>query len=172
MTPAFFVAIDPGLAKTGGSGWAYFGSGALLDAGVLRNAKAWASLGARIRGQETLLHEVLSKRCDVNTLVVAEWMVQIYHGKGRSVPPQDLINLNALTGKLGDYYVTPTEWKGKVARDLEQSRTRCTLSPVERNIVDASCGNLPKSVHKEVLSAVGIGLSVARRAHKKCGWPE
>lgn len=166
MTP--FVAVDPGLSKVGGSGWAYFVDGVLQAAGVLRNHKEWRELGQRIRGQYALLMSILDT-LDPQTRVVSEWMLQ---RGGSKIPPQDLIDLNALTGKLGDYYVTPTEWKMAIPRDVEISRTRCTLTPNELKVMDGACEKLPKSIHKEVSSAVGIGLSVAGRAHRKCGWPE
>lgn len=166
----FFVAVDPGLAKVGGSGWAYFQRRVLVAAGVLRNHRTWVELGTRVRGQDALLEAVLLT-CHPNTLVVSEWMTQRYGSWAKKIPPQDLIDLNALTGKLGDYYVTPTQWKMAIPREVEISRTRCALTPAETKVMDEACEKLPKSIHKEVSSAVGIGLSVSGRAHRKCGWP-
>jgi hypothetical protein len=165
MRPSSFYAVDPGLAKVGGSGWALFVHERLLAAGVLRNHKSWLTMGQRIRGQGDLFREVRMS-CGLYP-VVAEHMIQIY-----KVPAQDLIDLQTLAGFLGNAWVKPSAWKGGVKRDVEQTRSRCVLSPEEKIVVDEACSKLPKSIHKEVTSAVGIGLSVAGRAHKKCGWPE
>jgi hypothetical protein len=165
--PAQFVSVDPGLAKVGGSGWALWQDGRLVDADVLRNRKEWLTVPQRVAGQKLML--LLA--CGFPHQVVCESMVQRYGRGAGKVPPQDLIDLNLLAGHLGDVWVTPGEWKGSVPRDVEQVRSRAALDEAERAIVEEACVKLPKSVHKEVWSAVGIGLSVAGRAHKRCGWP-
>lgn len=165
-----FFAIDPGLAARGGSGWAYFAApGRLLFCGVLRNEKTWVELGARIRGQSELL-DAIRDDIDSEAPVVCEWMQARYGNAKGDV--QDLVNLNALSGHLGDYWVTATQWVGGVPAAVAQSRTRVALTPEERDVMAAACANTIKGMHKEIWSAVGIGLSVAGRCHRKCGWPE
>jgi hypothetical protein len=166
MTPPSFISIDPGLAKTGGSGWAGFVNSKLTLAGVVRNRKEWVTIPQRVRGQ---FDEFAYLAGDTPT--VCESMVQRYGAGAGKIPPQDLIDLNLLAGALGDCWVSPTEWKGGVPREMEQARTKFHLTPEELAVVEAALKGLPKGVHKEVWSAVGIGLSVAKRAHKKVGWP-
>lgn len=166
MTPSEFISIDPGLAKVGGSGWARLSHGRLVSTGVVRNRKEWITINARVCGQFGEFAYLAGE-----TPTVCEQMVQRYGPGAGKIPPQDLIDLNLLAGALGDCWVTPTQWKGGVARELEQARTLSVLSTEEKAIVTAACKPLPKGVHKEILSAVGIGLSVAGRAHRRCGWP-
>lgn len=164
--PLEFVAIDPGLAKVGGSGWAKFGAGRLVACGVVRNHKTWLTVPQRVRGQFTEFAYIAGV---VQT--VCESMVQRYGPMAAKVPPQDLIDLNLLAGHLGDCWVTPTVWKGGVKQSIEQARTLHALTPEERVIFDAAIAATTKGTQKEIYSAVGIGLSVAKRAHRKCGWP-
>lgn len=170
MTPVAFFAIDPGLAKVGGSGWSYFVDGGVRAAGVLRNLKAWPELGQRLRGQRALF-DAVRRHYDLDAPVVSEWMTKRYGPAARKMDVQDLIDLNALSGHLGTAWVTPTEWKGGVPRKVEISRSMMVLSASEKKIVETVLATLPKGVHKEVTSSIGIGLSVAGRAHKKVGWP-
>lgn len=166
MTPSEYIAIDPGLAKVGGSGWAKFVGGRLTAAGVVRNRPEWKTIPQRVRGQFEEFAYIAG-----DTPTVCESMVQRYGAGAARIPPQDLIDLNLLAGALGDCWLTPTEWKGGVKREMEQARTLSVLTAEEKALVEAVCAKLPKGVRKEVLSAVGIGLSVAKRAHRRCGWP-
>lgn len=166
--PEDFASVDPGLAKVGGSGWALWHELCLVDVGVLRNQKEWLTVPQRVAGQKAML---LSEVGCIGIEVVCESMVQRYGRGAGKVPPQDLIDLNLLAGHLGDVWVTPGQWKGSVPRDVEQARSKLALDADELTIVEEACAKLPKGVHKEVWSAVGIGLSVAGRAHRRCGWP-
>ncbi len=172
MTPDRFLAVDPGLAKTGGSGYAAFSRVGdvhrLVRAGVVRNHKTWGTLGSRIRGQRAAL---LTHAAYADGNVVSEWMTKRYGPLAKKVDVQDLIDLNALTGALGNFYVTPGEWKGGIPRPTEIQRSLLVLDAQELGIYEAAISKLPKGCHKEVSSAIGIGLSVAQRAHKKVGWP-
>lgn len=87
--------------------------------------------------------------------------------KGVYIDPQDLINVSLVAGRLATRWVAPSVWKGSVPRDVEQDHTRSALTPEELALVEAV---LPESLRKEAYSAVGIGLSILKRAHQKCGW--
>lgn len=164
--PLEFIAIDPGLAKVGGSGWAKFRCGRLVAAGVVQNHKTWLTVPQRVRGQFTEFSYIAGA-----VLTVCESMVQRYGPMAAKVPPQDLIDLNLLAGALGDCWVSATEWKGGVKREIEQARTLHALSPEERAVFDEAIAATTKGTQKEIYSAVGIGLSVAKRAHRRCGFP-
>lgn len=172
-SPQSFYAVDPGLAAKGGSGWAFFQDNELAAVGLLRNRPEWKMMGQRVRGQVALFREAKVRLYEsglflsVLAPVVAESMVQIYR-----VPAQDLIDLQTVSGALGSYFVRPGQWKGAVPRDVEISRTMAVLFEEEKEVLAAAASSVPKSLHKELTSAIGIGLSVARRAHRKIGWPE
>lgn len=165
MTPPDnFIAIDPGLAATGGSGWAFFLHGRLSTCGVIRNPKG-TTVFERIRFQRAYAEQ------NLGGARVCEFMTKRYGPAAAKMDVQDLIDLNALAGALGTYFVTPGDWKGGVPREVEQSRSWLALDEAERAVITEAFKGVPKSTHKEILSAAGIGLSVAGRCHRKCGWP-
>lgn len=166
MTPAIFISVDPGLAKVGGSGWARWEHLRLVATGVVRNRKEWRTVPQRVNGQFNEFAYLAGE-----APVVCESMVMRFAAGSKTVGIQDLIDLNLLAGRLGDVWLTPTEWKGGVAREMEQARTRHALDLAETAVLEAALAATTKGTRKEILSAVGIGLSVCKRCHKKCGWP-
>jgi hypothetical protein len=158
--PTEFFTIDPGLKA---SGWARWKLGCLIGCGLLRAPSSSKSLCARIEAQMEAFHAMSDGHA-----VVAERMK--HYPKRRGAPyidPNDLIDLSVLSGRLGNAWVYATEWKGAVPRDVEQDRSRAALAPNELAMVEAV---LPASLRKEAWSAVGIGLSILKRTHLKCGW--
>lgn len=148
------LAIDPGGQV---AGWAFFKDGILFKVGLSRSkGKTWPQ---RARDHHTNLATLYWA-----DRVVCESMV--WRGRNHKGSPQVLIDLNAIAGHLGREWRTPGEWKGHVDRDLEQARTRQALSASELALLEAV---KPPSLAHNAWSAVGIGLSVLKRAHKRCG---
>lgn len=164
--PNVFYTLDPGLQASGLARWE---RGRLVHVQLLRAPAKMKGLVERIVHQSQALQEALGTFDLLGQVpIVGERMKHRGRVRGkRPVPPDDLINLSLLSGALCDYWVLPSEWKGTVPRDVEQSRSRAVLAAHELALVEAV---LPASLRKEAWSAVGIGLSVLGRAHSKCGW--
>lgn len=168
--PHRFITIDPGLQASGVALWF---SGALADVKLVRCPKGSKGIQDRVEMQAASVlalasswHSLFPLNGAEKILVVCERMFH-RHYRGNRVDPNDLINLNLLSGRLGTHYILPSEWKGSVPREVEQDHSRYALLPCELAKVDSV---KPASLRKEVWSAVGIGLSILGRAHQKCGW--
>lgn len=159
------LTIDPGIKTLG---WAVFEDSDLLFTGVSRAREKRIDSAALAH-----LESLLAFTCvgGYPYAVVLERMT--YRQKARSVPPQDLMDVNLVGGivaagcKGADgvlWTVTPAEWKGSVPRDVEQARSAHVLSKAEARVLAAV-----KPVHlaHNAWSAVGIGLAYLGRAHKK-----
>lgn len=163
--PDIFYTVDPGLQASGYALWRF---GVLIEVGLIRCPAKMKGVVARVQHQTALFFEHHQDLVPV----VSERMVHIPR-RGRAlrtkgyVDPNDLINLTVLSGKLGTHWYLASEWKGNISRDVEQSRSRCALTPPELELVEAV---LPESLRKEAWSAVGIGLSILGRAHSCIGW--
>jgi hypothetical protein len=164
------LAIDPGLQA---SGYAFGAEGRVEAVGLLRAPPKVRDLHGRIRHQLAELWAVTDVlRPEV---VVVERM--FHRPKRRGMPyidPNDLISVQALASALAYAVVPPErvglplphEWKPKIPRDVEQSRTRMALRPDELLRVEAV---LPASLRKEAWSATGILLAALGRAHLPLG---
>lgn len=149
------LAIDPGGAVVG---WALFFNGELTDCGLSRSkAKTW---GLRAADHRQALGDLIQG----SDRVVCESMT--WRGRNHKGSPQVLVDLNGIAGHLGREWRTPGEWKGMVPREIEAARTQHALSATELALLQAV---KPPSLAHNAWSAVGIGLSVLKRAHKRCG---
>lgn len=162
-SPQRFATIDPGLRA---SGLALWNGNVLIDVRLVRVPAKLKDLTERINYQSEGLRAALALEGFEDCPVVSERMHH-RHYRGNKVDPNDLIDLNLLSGRLGTYYVLPSAWKGTIPRDVEQVHSRHALFPFELERVEAV---LPASLRKEAYSAVGIGLSILGRAHKCMGW--
>ncbi len=162
--PARFITIDPGLQA---SGWALWERGRLQAVGLLRAPRSSRGLSDRSEEQVEVLRRFKHlTHCPPGTVVVSEVMFH-RHFKGNKVDPNDLIRLNYLAGRLSDFGVEATAWKGSVPRDVEQAHTKHVLDARELALVERV---VPASLRKEAWSAVGLGLSLLERAHQRLGW--
>lgn len=149
------LAIDPGGAV---AGYAFYVDGVLFKVGLSRSkSKTW---GDRARDHAVALSEFT----EFADRVVCESMT--WRGRNHKGSPQVLIDLNGIAGHLGREFRTPGEWKGMVPREVESARTQHALSAQELALLQAV---KPPSLAHNAWSAVGIGLSVLKRAHKRCG---
>ncbi len=80
-----------------------------------------------------------------------------------NVRPNDLMKLSAAVGaivaKVSAKFtklVTPSQWKKSVPKTIHQKRIWRTLNESEKEILDSCL--CPKSLHHNVVDAVGIGL--------------
>lgn len=166
--PIRLFTVDPGLDASGIARWDH---DRLVDVRLLRvpSKLRGKSVVERVVAQSHALQEYLRVLPDwAGAPIVGERMKHRGRVRGkRPVPPDDLINLSLLSGALCDYWLLPSEWKGSVPREVEQSHSRSVLAPEELALVEAV---LPASLRKEAWSAVGIGLSVLGRCHLRCGW--
>jgi len=155
-----FYSLDPGLQASGLAEWV---DGRLASVRLLRAPAKMRGLVERIEHQRALIQPFRD-----NYVVIGERMKHRGRVRGkRPVPPDDLINVSLLSGALCDYWLLPSEWKGNIPREVEQSHSRAVLAPEELALVEAV---LPASLRKEAWSAVGIGLAVLGRCHLRCGW--
>lgn len=147
------LAIDPGGAVLG---WAYFVHGVLSDVGLSRSkAKTWQARAVEHRAALAVMIVKADR-------VVSECMQ--YRGSRGKGSPQILIELNGIAGHVAREWVSPFEWKGHVSRDVEAARTRLALSPEELLLLETV---RPLSLAHNATSAVGIGLHLLGRAHKR-----
>lgn len=157
------LAIDPGIKTLG---WAVFDEGWLTLAGVSRTKEKRIDAAAAEH-----LANLFFLPGETPDHVVVERMT--HRRKTRSVPPQDLMDVNFVGGvvsagwvSLGVYprAVTPAEWKGSVPREVEQKRTAAALSATEKALLATV---KPSHLAHNAWSAGGIGLAYLGRAHKK-----
>ncbi len=151
---SFFLSIDPGVKSLG---WAAWEGRELKACGLLRSPHKTLTAHAAYYSEE------LDRRYPFACARVCERMMA--RGKFSIVDAQDLIDLNLIAGRVGTGWLTPADWKGSVPRAIEQGRTKAALSAAELALLPKL--KSPTSVGHDVWSAVGIGLSVLGRAHKK-----
>lgn len=168
--PARFSTLDPGLNASGLACWE---GTRLYSVTLLRIMPRMHLKGCsdRIEVQKQLMIDYLFAQGFEGYPVIGERMRHRPMPRGAKrkayIDPQDLINLNLLSGALCDAWVEPADWKGTTSRETEQDHTACDLSNAELALVDEI---MPDSLRKEAWSAVGIGLSLLERTHKKFGW--
>lgn len=86
-------------------------------------------------------------------------------GDGRATKA-DIITLSVRAGRvLGrvprgvtSRLVTPSDWKGQLPKAVSHARIAGALTELERGVLAAACGPLPKGSRHNVWDAVGIGL--------------
>jgi hypothetical protein len=158
------LAIDPGLQA---SGFAFAEDGRVTSVGLLRAPAKVRDLPGRAQAQLSELWAVADRLRP--EAVVVERM--FHRPKRRGMPyidPNDLISVQALASALAYavvppervYLPLPHEWKPKIPREVEQSRSKATLRPDELALVEAV---LPASLRKEAWSATGILLAALGR---------
>lgn len=160
LTAGYF--IDPGVRVLG---FCLVDSGRIVMAGVLEQCTDDPARSIPLfkdKLNDLPYHFDISRQ-----YVVCERMTV----RGKETPnPADLLNVQLVAGALGDYFVTPAEWKGSIDRATEQRRTKSKLTEEELDLPVYGCNGLkirdvkPKS-HKahNALSAVGICVSVLGR---------
>lgn len=147
------------------AGWALFVNGRLVACGLSRSkAKTPFLRGIEHRTNLTYVWDTTpavrgsSYRCRSEAM----WYRPITYsdkktGKKRkkTVPPQDIIDLNLIAGHVGTEWVYPHDWKGMQSKDVHQPKILACLSTEERALVDAV---KPPSLRHNCIDAVGIGL--------------
>lgn len=132
-------SVDPGVK---GHGWACWKDGVLVDCG-------W--------GFPPLIGY------DAPHIVIE--VPQVYQGRAQKGDPNDLIDLAFEAGKLVDGFeytkIRPRAWKGTVPKPVMLQRILAKLSDAELALL-RSVG-VKKSVEKDVLDGIGIGLHYFKR---------
>lgn len=64
------------------------------------------------------------------------------------------------------HYVTPSDWKGQLSKDICHARAWGKLNADEQAVVNKAGRGMSASTRHNMLDAVGIGLWVARRAFR------
>lgn len=149
----YLLAIDPGVRALGG---AFFRDGTLLEArcSIAREG----SLGACVIRHLSTFHGITAHRPDV-----ALELMRIRAKDSRS-RPDDLIDVQAAGSALAGAcrsrvtFYPPSEWKAGVPKTIHHKRLLGALVAEERLALDCALSTTPKSHHKEILDALGIGL--------------
>jgi hypothetical protein len=142
-----FMSIDPGGPELG---WASWADGRLVACGLSRTkAKTWQLRAVTHRS--TL--EALGAYDRPDGLVLTECM-RVRGGRGMG-NPQILVELNGIAGHVGNMWVEPGTWKGRLPKEIHQPRILATLTPEELALVMAV---KPPSLRHNTIDAVGIGL--------------
>lgn len=144
--------IDPGLVATG---YGVLTDGVLTHAGIVRgNPKLKTS--QRVDAIALELFERLSP-LGIDVLAVEH---MVYRGGKQRTNPAILLALNLVAGAcwcLADkvnWYV-PTEWKGRLDKDVAINRMMLTLSTSERKILEDI---KPASLRHNAADGVGLAL--------------
>lgn len=143
----YWYSIDPGGPCLG---WAQWYDGTLVRCGLSRSsAKTWQDRALDHRAWLKLHGAYL----DPAGLVLTECM-RVRGGRNAG-NPQILVELNGIAGHVGNQWVEPSVWKGRLPKEVHQPRIMLTLTPEERLIVEAV---KPASLAHNAVDAVGIGL--------------
>jgi hypothetical protein len=139
-----FFSVDPGGTELG---WASWEDDRLVACGLSRTkAKTW-----QLRARHHLA--ALEMLGAYDGPVICECM-RVRGGRGMG-NPQILVELNGIAGHVGNMWVEPGEWKGRLSKELHQPRILATLSATELALVMAVN---PPSLRHNTIDAVGIGL--------------
>lgn len=161
------LSIDPGLALTGGTGYALFGSGALVHCGLA------VPFHATLEGRITEIRREIERRCapygERDEIVIEK--MKVYEFAKQKGSQGDLIDLAHLGGALMHLahravLVEPASWKGQVPKDVVRGLVEDRLSVLEREAAEACLGGIAPSKRHNVYDAIGIGLWHLRR------WPK
>lgn len=163
--------FDPGGAC---AGWALFIHGKLVACGLSRS-KAKVPFLRAIEHRAQLQHV-----WDNQSGQPAHWYtckseamwyrpVTYIDAKGKkrkkTVPPQDIIDVNLIAGHVGTEWILPHDWKGMVSKENHQPKILQCLSPEELKLVEAV---KPPSLRHNCIDAIGIGLHDNGRLEDKC----
>jgi len=157
------VSIDPG---TRNLGWAAFVGPDLVACGCSRTKERDVDAQAQDH-----VRQVRAGCGRIHTVqVVVERMVH-HSGRGASVP-NDLLDVQyvgaVVAGAIGRYALSyrASDWKGTIPKAVHHPRIRAALTDAEEAIVAAALDSTPKTNHKEILDAIGIGLYHVKRTRK------
>lgn len=163
--PKLFTAIDPSLRATG---LVNFENGLLSDCHLIRTSSK--DLGECLR-------EIVSKTVGANsgvaTMKVYCEFPQVYFGGKNKVDANDLLKVAAVAGAMASdplvsvTYVLPKEWKGTVSKEVCNARVLARLQPGEMEAYEEAAKKYPKSLHHNIIDAIGIGLWAAGRFNPK-----
>ena len=163
-----FISIDPGLNECG---FAYFdGDNELIDCGLIVN-----SLGLEYRSDrriQSMAWEVYEglRFFPADRLYIEKMFVR----RNKPAAFENLIVLSTIAGAIAGMneltspsrrfrYVLSNDWTDGRNKTQNHPRIRGRLSNVETGVLGFGLKDTPKTNHKEVLDAVGIGLYVANR---------
>lgn len=163
MASVGFISIDPGLNECG---YAYFdGDNELKDCGLIKN-----SLGLEYTADNRIMrmafeaHHTLS-RVPAQRIYIEKMFVR----RNQPAAFENLIVLSTIAGaiagrlRLDFRYVLSNDWTDGRNKNQNHPRIRDRLSDAEKGVLGFGLKDTPKTNHKEVLDAVGIGLYVANR---------
>lgn len=163
------LAIDPGLAITGGTGYALFhGTPAgLVTAGLAR------PFAEKLEGRIREISLEVQRRCapwGERDEVVIEKM-KVYEFAKQKGAQGDIVDLAHLGGALTalarrSRLVEPASWKGQVPKDVVKGLVEARLSAEELATLEACLAGIAPSKRHNVYDAAGIGLWHLRR------WPK
>jgi len=143
------LTIDPGLKVVG---WAYWEARELVCCGLSRTKRTELNDQAQEHRFNLASFWPADRR-------VCEQMV--WRGKNAKSGPADLLKINIIAGRLADEWVTPLQWKGMVAKEIDHPRILAKLGEHELKIVTET--KVPASLRHNMIDAVGIGLYVLGR---------
>lgn len=150
-----FISIDPGHAKSNGTGWAFFSNGELLQAGLADSDEPDFVLRCK---------EIVAQIPYPQVPRVVERM-RVYPGPQQKGDQNDLLDLSILVGiiiantPIVELYPARS-WKGQVDKKIMQAR-------IEKRLTSAEQARLPKMRSKDkygsLLEGIGLGLWIAKR---------
>lgn len=162
------ISIDPG---TRNLGWAFWVGNTLIACGLSRSSAPGLA--------ERAADHVLAIRNDTSPWQVDRVVVEHMEAGNERVPPQDLIEVEAVGCLVaGDLcsrvfghtaqarLLPPSTWKSSLPKGVIHERNRALLSAGERLILDAACAKAPAANRKEILDAVAIGLFDLQRVSR------
>jgi len=150
-------SIDPGL---GGTGWAYWLDGHLMEIGIVHDKAKDDTLAARCRGIVNQLYVAMPTPLGASHMFI-EMPQHMANAKGIAAQAGAVYKLAFLVGYIAHAFmsgrmyhsevivVTPMEWKGQLPKDVVQRR-------VEQRLGRSVCQEL--NIRSHAWDAVGLGL--------------
>lgn len=168
---SFLIAIDPGTC----AGLAVFRDDVLIHASAQQGGTSVAEIDDQAAAIASTIKQMRTGSAGFGK--VAEIVIerpQIYKGPLQKGDPNDLTPLALLAGCLfarlgyGDQrWIYPREWKGQLDKDVCAARVQNALSEVETVVLAEGLKKLRKTLHHNVLDAVGLGLWALGRFEPK-----
>lgn len=154
------LSIDPGFAQTGGTAFAEWWDGKLIQARLVRSADSSGRTGLPLW---LWLAREVEQRTRRRERVVIE-MPRTYGGRAKVGDANTMIQLGTLVGVLA---ATLSESGStielisvpEVPKGVTENRIHAKLSPTELKLIEAAA---PRSLRHNVYDAVGIGLRVLK----------
>jgi hypothetical protein len=167
---SYKIYFDPGGPC---AGWALFLGDRLVECGLSRTKAKTPFL--RAQAHRAALQAVWDERGlepeEYACKSEAMWYRPVTYidakGKKRkkTVPPQDIIDVNLIAGHVGTEWILPHDWKGMVSKEIHQPKILQCLSAEELKLVEAV---KPPSLRHNCIDAIGIGLHDNERLEDKC----